>query len=442
MKKLLVILPILFFVTSLYAKEDIGDVFTMSFEELGQIEITGSTLTPEKLKTVPAAVTVFTQEDIMRLGLDSLDELMNLVPGFQSYRSSASSLENPYSSRGRRIADTGADILIMVDGQRLDEPRSNGSAIVVPKFPLMHIERVEFIRGSGSAIYGSNAMMGVINIITCSGVNKLSAGYGSFNHYQAYLLTSQQIGDVNFDLFGHIETDNGDDYPVQDTFGPNQINTDDPRTLANVNIKIRWQDTQILLQHNQFKSENFYELEGLSNGFNQRIGQLSSLALKQDFKWKTIESWIWLSYKRSRFNTTAQLTAPGDLAPISSPTSNDALLLDANFENYYEIRTQWHNNWNINEKIDIQFGFEFRQINAPETIGKNNFDLGNIANGELPINYYGTLVATTPVQGSSSRNITGFYTQYQHQLFTATHLTLGLRYDHFSSIGSQLSPRL
>lgn len=68
------------------------DLFTISLDELMQIEITGSTLTPKSLRTVPSAVTIFTHQEIKRMGLDSLDELMNLVPGFQSYRTSISSL--------------------------------------------------------------------------------------------------------------------------------------------------------------------------------------------------------------------------------------------------------------------------------------------------------------------------------------------------------------
>ncbi|NIQ15888.1 MAG: TonB-dependent receptor plug domain-containing protein, partial [Candidatus Dadabacteria bacterium] len=64
----------------------------------------------KELKTVPSAVTVFTHDEIKRMGLDSLDELMNLVPGFQSYRTSSLSLHPSLSSRGRRIGFTASEI--------------------------------------------------------------------------------------------------------------------------------------------------------------------------------------------------------------------------------------------------------------------------------------------------------------------------------------------
>jgi len=85
------------------AAEDARDnPFAMSLEQLMQVEITGATLTEKSLKNVPAAVTVFTREEISRLGMDYLHELLNLVPGYQSQRYSDMSTGAYYSSRGRR----------------------------------------------------------------------------------------------------------------------------------------------------------------------------------------------------------------------------------------------------------------------------------------------------------------------------------------------------
>jgi len=440
--KVWIALVTLFAIMPPAAAQDTEALFSMSLVELMQVKVTGSTLTPENLKTVPSAVTVFTHEEIRRMGLDSLDELMNLVPGFQSYRSSSTSIHSQISSRGRRIGSAAAEILVLVDGQRIDSPRGSGSALIVPKFPLVQIERVEFIRGPGAAVYGSNAMLGVVNIVTRSNDNEVSVSYGSFNRRQAYVLASQKTGEVKLDMFAHIEADDGDDYRVQDTFSSSRIDTDDPRRIADLNVKLNWQNTYINLQHYQYKVENFYELTRLSNNFNERDGQLSSISLKQDFDWRSINSWVWFSYSRTTLNISTQITPPGALAAISSPSSTDALFVEVEFDDYNEIRLQWHNDWAINVQSSLQFGFELRQIDAPEAIVNNNFDLGDLANGSVPIRYYGTLLPTTPVQAKSSRDIVGVYSQYQRQYFETTNLILGLRYDDFSGIGSELSPRL
>jgi len=438
----LICVILVFISTHLCAISKQEDFFNMSLEELLQVEIYGSTLTPENIKTVPSAVSVFTQQEISRMGLDTLGELMNLVPGFQSYRSSGSSLATPFSSRGRRIGNTPAEILVMIDGQRYDSPQNSGSSTLAPNYPLKYIDRVEFIRGPGAAVYGSNAMTGVINIVTRSDVNELSVSYGSLERRQIYLQTSTQLGNMTLDLFGHIETDNGETYNVEDTFSNNRIDTSDPRTLTDLNLKLNWQNTQLNIRHNQFKVENFYELNAISNGFNARDGQISSASLQHNFNWQAVESYLWLSFNHVGFTLSTQFTAPGDLAPISNPSSNDALFMRADFNNYTEARVQLHNDWTINNLSSLQFGLELRRIDAPQAIASNNFDLRDLANQTIPVRYYGNLLPTTPVQASSKRDIIGLYGQYQRELFQATYLTLGLRFDDFSEIGSQTSPRI
>ncbi len=426
--------------TPVFAEDHLDALFLLSLEELLKVKVTGSTLTDESLKSVPASVSVFSHDQIKNMGLDSLDELMNMVPGFQSYRTSYTSLHAPFSSRGRRIGITASEVLVLVDGMRLEDPSSSGAGELAAKIPLLQIERVEFIRGPGSAIYGSNAMMGVINIITVVGVNRLGFGYGNLNRRRAHLLTSNKMADVSVDLFGQIEADDGDNLRVQDTFGSNRINTRDPRQLADLTAKFHWKKTKINLRHNQFESEGFYELNTISDKVNKRSGQLNSISLKQDFNWETTSSWLWLSYSYSKLNITGQLTAPGDLASSSVPPSDDPLIFDVDFDDFSESRMQWHNNWEFNSLSSLQFGAEYRHIDAPGVIVKSNFDVKDLASGD-DVRYYGAILANSPVQAQSSRDILGFYAQYQTRLIAQTHLTLGLRYDDFSNISTHLSPR-
>jgi len=384
----------------------------MSLEELTQVEITGSTLTPENINTVPSAVTVFTHQQIERLGLDSLDELMNIVPGFQVYRSTRSSINNATSSRGRHIANAGAEILVLIDGQRINDPRTGGGFLLTPKLPLMQIERVEFIRGPGSAVYGSNAMLGVVNIITRRNVNEIGASVGSFNRTQIYLQTSKKTENFAVDLFAFFDKDKGDDFLVPDTFSSDTIETNDPRELANFDLKLNWKDTLFTFQHNQAQTENFYESNTITNGFNKRETQFSFASLKHSFDWLSINSFVQVSYSVSRFFVSTYL----------SPST----FFIGDFDNFNETQVLWHNDWSMNNRNSLQFGLEYRYIDAPETSAKsNNSNLNNV-----------------PVQAHSTRNIAGLYVQYQQTLFEKTHLTLGLRYDNFSEIGNKISPRV
>jgi len=104
MKKSLLAFALFFahVLNSMAAAANLDYLFKLSLVDLLKVKVTGSPLTPKELKTVLSAVTVFTHKEIYNMGLDTLDELMNLVPGFQSYRSSISSVHYPFSARGRR----------------------------------------------------------------------------------------------------------------------------------------------------------------------------------------------------------------------------------------------------------------------------------------------------------------------------------------------------
>ncbi len=426
---------------TLHAAEYVDDFFSMSLEELMQVEITGSTLTPESLNSVPSAVTVFSHEQIKKMGLDSLDELVNLVPGFQSYRSTRSSMSISISSRGRRVGNASAEILLLIDGQRLNDPRTGGSALV-PKLPLMQIERVEFIRGPGSAVYGSNAMLGVVNIITRSGASEVGVAAGSYNRKQGYLMAAEKSGDFSVDLFAYFDKDGGDDYTLPNTFGPGQFETDDPRELASFNLKLKWKKTRLNIQHNQAQVEEFYEQNNISNGINQRKTAISFISLKQDFDWQAVSSFVQVSHTSSRLLTSGQLTSATAAAFLSGGAGSEPVYASADFDGYNETQLQWHNDWKIKDHNSLQFGVEFRYIDAPGTIADSNYDLGDLANRNFPIRYYGGSTRNTLVQAASTRHIIGVYTQYQQPIFDNTQMTMGLRYDHFSEIGGEFSPRL
>ncbi len=85
---------------------------------------------------------------------------MNLVPSYQSSRSDNFVLNQAASARGRRLGTAVSEILVLVDGQRLNNDWSGGSSQSDSFINLENVERVEFIRGPGSSIYGSNAVMG------------------------------------------------------------------------------------------------------------------------------------------------------------------------------------------------------------------------------------------------------------------------------------------
>jgi len=99
---------------------------------------------------------------------------MNHVPGYQSYRTDHSNAT--FSSRSRRLTLGTREVLLLLDGQRLNHDLAGDW--LNSGFSLGNVERVEYLRGGWVAIYGANAFLGVVNIITASNLNDatLSAG--------------------------------------------------------------------------------------------------------------------------------------------------------------------------------------------------------------------------------------------------------------------------
>lgn len=137
----------------------------LSLEDLMQVEVTSVSKKPQHLANVAAAVHVINAEDIHLSGADSLPEVLRLAPGVDATRVSG----NRWSISARGFAELFAEkLLVMVDGRSAFNPAFSGVSWQDFQFPLADIERIEVIRGPAAAIWGSNGMNGVINIITKS----------------------------------------------------------------------------------------------------------------------------------------------------------------------------------------------------------------------------------------------------------------------------------
>lgn len=117
----------------------------------------------ENLLEAPATVTVVTAEQIRRRGYLDLEQVLHDLPGFDISRSSGYSYANVYQ-RGYR-SDSTNRTLFLVDGVEQNDLFSN-TAHISRQYPLSNIDRVEVVYGPASTMYGANAFLGVINVIT------------------------------------------------------------------------------------------------------------------------------------------------------------------------------------------------------------------------------------------------------------------------------------
>jgi outer membrane receptor protein involved in Fe transport len=142
------------------ASELTGDIEELALEDLLSPKVSTATKSVRTLEQTPAIVTVFRREDITRLGAKQLIDLLRFVPGFYEV---GSSLERNIAIRGVHAASP-YHFVVLLDGMPVNDFLFSSSS--PESFSLEYADRVEIIRGPGSAIYGANALMGVVNIIT------------------------------------------------------------------------------------------------------------------------------------------------------------------------------------------------------------------------------------------------------------------------------------
>ncbi len=199
MKKVFFVATAVFAVNQLSAQSQptlAGDTTGTSIDEV----VITATKYPVKTSVTGKVMTVITKEQIERSGGKDLSQLLTEQAGI--YIGGANSNAGKDKSlylRGGYIAHT----LITIDGVPVYDPSGIGSNFDIRNLSLANIERIEILKGSQSTLYGSDAINGVINIITRKPVNKTAGGnalvsYGSNETFKANAGISGRSAKVDY----------------------------------------------------------------------------------------------------------------------------------------------------------------------------------------------------------------------------------------------------
>jgi iron complex outermembrane receptor protein len=146
------------------------DLSNLGLEELMNVKVTTASKEAQSLSGVPAAVYVVTQEQIRRSGATSIPEVLRAVPGVQIQQLSPSVYSVSIRGMGGRYSDK---LLVLMDGRTVYTPSFSGVYWDAQDIDLDLVDRIEVIRGPGGTLWGSNAINGIINIITKSAKDTL-----------------------------------------------------------------------------------------------------------------------------------------------------------------------------------------------------------------------------------------------------------------------------
>jgi len=448
------------------------DFYNLSLAELGQIEISIATGNSTPLDRAPATATVISAGEIQAMGARTLNDVLETVPGLHVSLSSLSRLDSIYSIRGIHTGFN-PQVLLLMNGVPV-QSSLQGSRPSLFRFPVASIERVEVIRGPGSAIYGADAYAGVINVITkdpsADTNNEMGVRVGSFDSKDVWLQTATQTQDWGIAFNLAYQESNGD--------GDRQVNADLQSTLdaalgtnaslAPGPLSTRYQllDTHLALNSEQMKINLWSwisEDAGIGAGGAQALdvaGEDDSTLWMVDATYHLNEGqgeWdnsVRVSYLYYDLQSQFNLLPPGTLLPIGSDgnlnfTAPAGMVLfpdglignpgqestDAQAE-FVSIYSGWEAH-----RLRLAVGAKKQTLDAREY---KNFGPGVIDGTEGIVSGKLTDVSDTEYVflENGSRNVRYVSVQDEWQIISDLQLTAGVRYDDYSDFGGTTNPRI
>ena len=188
---------------SLLQADDQSELAPLSLEDLLNIQVTSTSRRDESQHLAPGVITVVSSQEIHQYGARHLRDVIDRLVGMQVL-SSHQRPHNKTSIRGMNGAHQEGWEVVLLNGRPIHDGTDGGFNFdIYLGFPLEMIDHIEVIRGPGSVIYGTNAMAGVINIVTKDAqksINetRIDIGAGSFNRTQLQLSTL--IGGADYSL--------------------------------------------------------------------------------------------------------------------------------------------------------------------------------------------------------------------------------------------------
>lgn len=396
---------------------------------------------------VPGIVTVLYSDDLEARGIQTIEEALTLVPG---YNISTGRVENPeINVRGINEELFSGNVKIMLNSTSLNSPRTGG-AIAILALPINQIERIEVIRGPASAVYGEYAYAGLINVVTRKTDNKAFVRYGSFDSIQGGGVFSWADPDLDLRVNGNFagsstggaKLDAGADILHQDFFGladisnsPGSVN--ESQENYSVGFTVEYKDFSLMTQ--------FFE-----RGTNDGFGAAEALPPRQDGE--RARQQIWITEARKKIEILPTLNAELNIGwrehditvqnefifPPGFPGFPDGFIFGLSYDES-EIRGGIDLNFSGLDDHTILIGWSSYSTEIDNAFLETNFvpstgqPLPNIRRFRGTENF---------VDIGFSRFLNSVFIQDEYQIIPELTVTASLRYDVYDKLENNLSGRV
>lgn len=422
-----------------------------SFDEV----VVTATRTENDVKKVPASTQVITQEDIKRGGATSVRNALSMYANiFQ---------KSKVRGGGHDIIIRGMETkhsLVMVNGRRIsNEADANGlgNAMSLDRININDVEKIEIVRGPSSALYGSEAMGGVLNIITkpskeqtlLTGLEHTSEDTSHWWHAD-----TGRIGNFSMTLdarFNKINRSMLDTATESDPYGTAQT--------YNASLNYYVNDHSYVNAYMDYYSQHLKTDTGTpvmkpitlttSSGKMSLSGQAmlegtGSKAYKQKnygISWngKTDKNDWQIQAYMSKFNwsTTSNTKVLGSIPPAGMEGMFNFLL--QNQKNAYDFNHDEHNMWAIEGRDSLRVNDHHRVTFGAEYVKDKVAGTGLGANGDSVY----SITENGKTKSSSEKTLSSYAAYLQDEIeYGKWFIVPAIRYDHHSAYGSHTSPKI
>ena len=426
-------------------------LLSMDLAELLKVEV--ATGTDKQLSEAPAVVSVITAADIEAMGARNLSEAIERVPGLH-VTPSINRVMPLFSIRGIST-DSTPQVLVLIDGVDVSEMTALSTPYAF-EYPIDAVERIEIIRGPGSAVYGADAFSGVINVITRQpeeqDMLRVGIRAGSFDTFDGWLNWDKQLHELQIALSVSHSHHNSDDnritpYGVMDRDGE----------ITNIHLNLAYQNFSFKNWYWRTK-QNMGTGAGIwGNNYDvDRIDAMFSKLSWDDALTDVLDANFDFSFGQTSHDARFQLLPPGTwpvgadgnvfLPPFTSVSFPDGVIGQPSATTQkVELSSTFVYSGIKDHRIRMGFGgkkFRLQNVEEIKNFGPGILDLQNIPESlvsDVLIDVSGTPFVYTP---DYDRDLWFLSIQDEWKINADWELTAGLRYDNYSDFGSTTNPRL
>lgn len=426
------------------------DVFRLLAEKEETISIVSKSVSgAESAAKSSAIVTVFSRRQIEATGARNLTDMLKLVPGVEVFYDQMGFYK--VSFRGIRSK---SGVLLLLDGHRINN-FYDGSTFLDLRADI--IEKIEIIRGPGSSVHGTNAFVGVINVVTRDAASSqnwwIASRYGAFNTLENSLYYGDRRGDFSYAAHGHFYSSDRQSFHIpydascpKTRFIANQcdrtqiplplrpdIRTNDRKDQINTLFDLKFRENWYLRTNyiHEDRGPNVGELSQVTPDslLSMRLGTLDLGFDNLTFGKLAVSSRLYGDYTRRMDNIQVEredILQHAGLSPRKKNSYNAITFGNETIAEYPALST-----------LTAQLGVQVENLRVTNYTSEQNYRGTNLDTIFATFADYDNL----PKDQNRSRTILGVFTQLNWNIFTWLSLTAGARYDYYSDFGSTLNPK-